>query len=164
MSAVLQSPSPTLRPMQEGDLVQVMEVELRAYPYPWTRGIFRDCLQSGHSCWVLELENRLCGYGVLSMGTGEAHILNLCVAPERQRCGLGELLLKRLLETAEQHHTDTVLLEVRPSNRPALELYRRNGFNEVGTRRGYYPSESGREDAIILARELLYPERTGVNR
>ncbi len=143
-----------LRPMREGDLKQVLAVEQAAYPFPWTRGIFEDCLRVGYSCWVLEEGAQIVGYGVMTVAAGESHILNVCVRPERQREGHGLRLLDHLVALSRRHHADTALLEVRPSNRAALALYRKAGFNEVGVRRGYYPGANGREDALILARHL----------
>jgi ribosomal-protein-alanine N-acetyltransferase len=143
-----------LRPMREGDLKQVLAVEQAAYPYPWTRGIFEDCLRVGYSCWVLEEGAQIVGYGVMTVAAGESHILNVCVRPERQRAGYGLRLLEHLVALSRRHHADTALLEVRPSNRAALALYRKAGFNEVGVRRGYYPGTNGREDALILALHL----------
>jgi ribosomal-protein-alanine N-acetyltransferase len=140
--------------MSELDLDEVVGIEQVAYPFPWTRGIFEDCLRVGYACWVLEQAGAIVAYGVLSVAVGEAHILNLCVRPERQRQGHGRSLLRHLLGLARRHHADTALLEVRPSNRAALALYQRLGFNEVGMRRGYYPGERGREDALILAIDL----------
>jgi ribosomal-protein-alanine N-acetyltransferase len=140
--------------MREADLDQVLAIEQVAYPFPWTRGIFEDCLRVGYSCWVLAEGTTILGYGVMSTAVGESHVLNLCVCPDRQRQGLGRRLLGHLLRLARSHHADTALLEVRPSNRGALALYREAGFNEVGVRRGYYPGHRGREDALILALDL----------
>jgi len=145
---------PSLRPMRQSDVPDVMTIEARAYVSPWTEGIFRDCLHVGYSCWVLESENGLLGYGVMSAGAGEAHLLNLCVAPEVHGRGHGRRLLKHFIEQALRYHTHAIFLEVRPSNRPAIALYESVGFHQVGMRRGYYPGEQGREDAMILALEL----------
>ncbi|MFP4079325.1 MAG: ribosomal protein S18-alanine N-acetyltransferase [Ectothiorhodospira sp.] len=145
-----------LRPMQRADLPFVMEVEPRAYPHPWTVGIFRDCLRVGYSCWVLEAPqlNELIGYGVMSMAVGECHVLNLTVRPEYQGQGYGRHLLRAFLAKARERGVETAFLEVRPSNAPAVALYRAEGFNEVGIRRGYYPADRGREDALVMARQL----------
>ena len=140
--------------MREADLDEVLAIERAAYPFPWTRGILEDCLRVGYGCWVLEQGRVVIGYGVISVAVGESHILNLCVRPEYQRQGHGRRLLDHLLALSRRHHADTALLEVRPSNRPALALYRQAGFNEVGMRRGYYPGTNGREDALILALAL----------
>jgi ribosomal-protein-alanine N-acetyltransferase len=155
MSAIPKTTAPQLRPMRESDLAAVMRIEMRAYDYPWTYGIFQDCLRYGYCCWVFERDDCVDGYGIMSIAAGEAHILNLCVRPEVRRHGLGRKILNYLVDLARRHDADTVLLEVRPSNRAAVSLYHELGFNEVGTRRNYYPAESGREDAMILAKTLL---------
>ncbi|MCG5513684.1 ribosomal protein S18-alanine N-acetyltransferase [Ectothiorhodospira shaposhnikovii] len=145
-----------LRPMRAGDLQAIMEIEPRAYTYYWSEGIFRDCLRVGYSCWVLTSRStgELIGYGVMSLAVGECHVLNLTVRPERQGQGFGRYLLGTLLDIARDRHAETVFLEVRPSNAPAVGLYRSLGFNEVGIRKRYYPADRGREDALVLALQL----------
>lgn len=146
---------PSLRPMRESDLDAVMAIEVRAYPFPWTRGIFRDCLRAGYSMWVYERGGALLGYGVLSVAAGEAHVLNLCTAAGNEGVGLGHRMLATLLKIARGQRAQRVFLEVRPSNPRAIELYQRAGFNEIGRRPRYYPASAGREDAIVMAMELL---------
>ena len=154
MSAVLVFRT-RLRPMQEDDLATVLEIETAAYPLPWTKQIFRDCLHVGYNAWVLELDDQIVGYGLMSIAAGEAHILNLCVHPHLQRCGYGGQILKQLLKIAKYHQADTVFLEVRCSNQAAIKLYQQIGFNQVGLRKGYYPTaQKQREDALILALAL----------
>lgn len=135
-----------------------MRVELSAYEFSWTKGIFRECLLAGHGCWVMELSGRIIGHGVLSTGAGEAHILNVCVAPQHQGQGHGRYLIGRLIDLARWHRAERVFLEVRPSNPGAIHLYDSMGFNEIGRRPRYYPAHKGREDAIVMALELLPPE------
>lgn len=154
MSAIVEPGLPLFRRMLEADVEQVMTIEVRAYAHPWTAGIFRDCLRVGYYCQVMELDGKMAGYGVLTLGGGEAHILNLCVAPGMQGRGLGRAMLEHLLEAAQRLHAETVLLEVRPSNQAAVHLYQSLGFNEVGVRNAYYPGHEGREDALILALSL----------
>jgi ribosomal-protein-alanine N-acetyltransferase len=154
MSAILNEPTLSFRPMQEADLAEVIEIERRSYPYPWTRTIFSDCLRAGYSCWVCERQGIIEGYGVISVAAGESHLLNLCVRPEALRQGIGRKLLKHFVSVARRHGAEVVFLEVWPSNRAALALYGKNGFNELGVRKDYYPAEGGREDALILARVL----------
>lgn len=148
----------TLRPMREDDLDAVLAVEQRAYPFPWTRGIFRDCLHAGYPAWVLQRDGELIGYAVLSIAADEAHVLNVCVAPEAQGEGHGRRLLRALLQLARAHGAQRVFLEVRPSNAVAIALYHAEGFNEIGRRPRYYPAIGGREDAIVMALELLDQE------
>ena len=144
-----------LSPMTAEDIDAVMEVELHAYEYPWSSGIFHDCLNVGYCCWVCKADSVVTGYAVMSVGAGEAHLLNLCVRPEWRRHGLGRRLLMYMLNIARGHHADTALLEVRPSNQAAISLYDTMGFNEVGLRKAYYPAANGKEDAIILALSLI---------
>jgi ribosomal-protein-alanine N-acetyltransferase len=143
-----------LRVMREDDLDAVMAIELRAYPFPWSRGIFRDCLRAGYPSWVLEDDGDLIGYGVLSVAADEAHILNLCTAPHRQGHGHGRRLLRALLQQARSRGAQRLFLEVRPSNPQAVALYMGEGFSEIGRRPRYYPAHHGREDAIVMAMEL----------
>jgi ribosomal-protein-alanine N-acetyltransferase len=148
-------PLAMLRPMREADLDAVLAIEVRAYPFPWTRGIFHDCLGAGYPAWVLEQDGVLLGYGVLSVAAGEAHVLNVCSAPEVQGRGHGRRLLRALLHLARARGAQRVYLEVRPSNPQAIALYHSEGFNEIGRRPRYYPAEAGREDAIVMAIELI---------
>ncbi len=147
----------TLRPMREADLDVVMEIERRSYPFPWSHGIFCDCLRADYPCWVLHDGDCVIGYGVLSVAAGEAHVLNVCVDPQRQGRGHGRRLLRSLLRLARGHGAQRVFLEVRPSNPQAIALYFDEGFNEIGRRPRYYPARDGREDAIVMAIELLDP-------
>ncbi len=140
--------------MTENDLRRVMIIETHAYQFPWTVGTFRDCLRAGCTVWLCEDDQDIQGYGVLTSGGGEGHILNLCVDPDYQQQGVGTTLLRALLATAEIADVATLFLEVRPSNKAAIGLYQKFGFNEVGVRNNYYPAKHGREDAIVLAKEL----------
>jgi ribosomal-protein-alanine N-acetyltransferase len=131
-----------------------MAVEKRAYPFPWSEGNYRDCLRAGYHSCVFTLDTRIIGYGVMSVFVGEAQILNLCIEPEQQGQGLGRRLLQRLLNEAKIHNADTAFLEVRASNLAAIALYLSSGFNQIGSRRDYYPAHGGREDALILGLSL----------
>ncbi|MFT5350143.1 MAG: ribosomal-protein-alanine N-acetyltransferase [Planctomycetota bacterium] len=154
MSAVLSQAMLVFRPMVEDDLESIMRVELAAYEYPWSEAIFRDCLRVGYCCWILESDDDFIAYGVMSVGGGESHILNLCVRPDYQNNGMGKEMLNHLMEIARHHNAQTVFLEVRPTNEVAIKLYNTAGFNEIGIRENYYPSDSGKEDALIMARNL----------
>lgn len=153
MSAVLK-PTSGLRPMSEEDLESVMAIERQTYPFPWTFGIFHDCMHVGYCCWVYELDDDIEAYAVMSVGANEAHILTLVVRESSRGQGIGRMMLQFLKDAAVQHKADTLLLEVRPSNDVAINLYRSFGFNDLGIRPNYYPAESGREDALIMAKSL----------
>ena len=140
--------------MLESDVPYVLAVEQQAYQFPWTEGIFRDCLRVGYTCRVLDIGGDVAGYGILSMGAGEAHILNVCVRAEYQCRGFGRKILLFLLERARAAGMSEAFLEVRPSNSAAIRLYQSMGFEPVGVRRGYYQALVGREDASVLRRVL----------
>lgn len=147
-------PQTQIRPMLPSDLRAVASVERAAYDYPWSRGIFRDCLLAGYCSLVLDVDGVVTGHGIMSVAAGEAHILNICVHPQAQRAGYGRRMLHALLVKAEEAEAKKVFLEVRPSNTVALSLYRSVGFEEVGVRPAYYQAANGREDAVVLASRL----------
>lgn len=149
---------PVLRAMSADDLEAVIAIELAAYEFPWTPGIFADCLRAGYRAWVVDHGGMVCGYGLLSAAASEAHVLNVCIDPGRRRNGLARLLMARLLDDARGLGAQRVFLEVRPSNTGAVALYEDLGFNLVSRRPNYYPAAHGREDALVMAMELLPPE------
>ncbi len=154
MSAILKHSTIVFRPMSEVVLEQVIAIEEAVYEFPWSIGIFQDCLSAGYCCWLMEQDECVSGYGVMSVLADEAHILNLCIKSNLQNNGLGKEMLDYLIDLAKVHHADVMFLEVRPSNRQALKIYEKSGFDEVGSRTDYYPAKFGREDALILAKQL----------
>jgi len=140
--------------MKHDDLDAVLANELHAYAFPWTRGVFRDCLKSDHECWVAELAGEIIGHGIVSLGAGEAHLLNVCIRRESQGEGFGRLLVRHMLARARRMGATVLFLEVRPSNHVAGALYETLGFREIGVRRNYYPALSGHEDARVLVLDL----------
>ncbi|UGB38926.1 ribosomal protein S18-alanine N-acetyltransferase [Frateuria soli] len=140
-----------IRAMRREDVAAVSAIENASYEFPWSSGIFSDCLKAGHPCWVLSCEGDVAGYGILSVAAGEAHVLNLCIGPDWRGRGLGRHLLGRLLDVARWSGAERVFLEVRPSNPVAKQLYESVGFREIGRRPRYYPAKGGREDAIVMA-------------
>ncbi|WP_442919615.1 ribosomal protein S18-alanine N-acetyltransferase [Methylobacter sp.] len=143
-----------LRKMRNTDLPQVMAIERASYRFPWGEDIFRDCFRANYNCWVCEEQDTVLGYSILSIAVGEAHVLNICVAPAEQGQGIGRKMLENLIELA-RGRAETMFLEVRPSNTVAIALYQDMGFNEIGIRKGYYEAENGREDAIMLALQIF---------
>lgn len=143
-----------IRTMTHADIPAVMVIERKNYPFPWSEDIFTDCFKAGYRCWVCESQNKVVGYSLLSIAVGEAHILNISVDPAEQKQGIGRKMMENALDYA-RGRAETVFLEVRPSNIHAIALYENLGFNEIGVRKGYYPAENGREDAIMLALQLF---------
>ena len=143
-----------LRPMAQADLPSVAALERESYVFPWSDQIFADCLRVGYHCVVVDTPAGVSGYAVLSMGAGEAHVLNLCVAERLRRQGIGRGLLLAALGQARDRGIRDAFLEVRRSNKGAIALYCEMGFECVGQRRGYYQAQEGREDALVYRLEL----------
>lgn len=152
-------PSALIRPMTHDDLALVSDIERRSYDFPWSHGVFRDCLLAGYHCIVITSDERVAGYGILSVAAGEAHILNLCVDPNYRSHGYGERLIDAILMRARSTDVREIFLEVRPSNQTALALYRKKGFHKVANRPAYYQAREGREDAAVLAKKLTTDDR-----
>ena len=143
-----------IRPMHELDVPLTVAIERAAYQFPWSEGIFRDCLRVGYVCRVVDVGGDPAGYGIMSVGAGEAHILNVCIRDEYRGRGFARKMLLYLLERAHASGMHEAFLEVRPSNTAAARLYQSMGFEQVGIRRGYYQAAVGREDAAVLRRVL----------
>jgi len=153
MSAVL-APQIEMLPMNARDFDEIMRIENVVYPFPWTRGNFADSLVAGYSAWVCRVGGELVGYVVVMLALDEAHLLNISVARNRQGMGFGARLLRHAMQIARQLGAERLLLEVRPSNSAALDLYRHFGFVRIGLRKAYYPAPEGREDALVLQSSL----------
>jgi [ribosomal protein S18]-alanine N-acetyltransferase len=142
--------------MCRDDLLQIVAIELEATPSPWSGVQFEQSLEQ-HCCLVLYdtkvdtkvNSNIVLGYAIVSTILDTAEVLNICISPEYQGRGLGSQLLTHLLNQLADD-IEVVYLEVRVSNFRAIHLYHNKGFREVGQRRDYYPTEFGREDAILM--------------
>lgn len=144
-----------LYPMQAEHLPQMLAIEQASYEFPWSEGVFKDCLRVGYSAWVAtDTRDSVLAYALMSMAAGEAHVLNLCVAPAHQRRGLASFLMRHLLMVARAASVELMLLEVRKSNIGGQKLYESFGFRRLGERRDYYPARAGREDAYVLGLDL----------
>jgi len=143
------------RAMQETDLSAVMEIENNSYEFPWTEGIFSDCLANGYLSLLYLQNGQIQAYLVSQFVVDECHLLNLCVRKDAQNHGLGAKMVQHLMNQARQNDMGSIFLEVRVSNEAAIHLYDKLGFNEIGLRRDYYPASNGREDALVLAHEIF---------
>jgi len=145
-----------IRRMRQEDLPEVLAIEGENYKFPWSEGIFTDCLKSvNYTCLICEEMDVIVGFSIVSIMAGEAHIMNICVAPSVHKQGVGSKLLEHMIVLATKK-AETIFLEVRPSNKAAISLYEKRGFNEIGVRKGYYPAENGyKEDAVMFALELI---------
>jgi ribosomal-protein-alanine N-acetyltransferase len=156
MAAVLK-PDELIRPMQKADIPWVMAIEQKSYEFPWTDGIFSDCLSVGYHCFVMERNADIAGYAIVSIAAGECHILNICIHERQRGQGLGRRLMEHILEHARAAGALMAYLEVRPSNITATGLYWSLGFEQIALRKDYYPARRGREDALVLACVLANP-------
>ena len=151
----MEGPPPVVREMAYDDLAMVSDIERRSYEFPWSHGVFRDCLLAGYQNVVLVRDRRVVGYAVLSVAAGEAHILNICVEPQFRAHGYGSRLLDEILFRARAAAVREIFLEVRPSNDTAIRLYRKKGFHKIADRPSYYQARGGREDAAVYVRKLV---------
>jgi ribosomal-protein-alanine N-acetyltransferase len=155
MSAVLKSVEARFEPLAPERLDEVLAVEQRAYPHPWTRGNFTDAIQSGYQSQLLMGGDELLGYFVAMKGVDEVHLLNITVAPEYQRQGWARVMLDALATWARGQGAQWLWLEVRQSNERAITVYENHGFRRVGVRKNYYPAANHqREDAVVMSLRL----------
>lgn len=148
-----------IRALTPDNLPDMLEIERQAHSHPWSEGIFRDCFRETYRWWGLMAEEVLAGYAIVSYLVDEAHLLNICVAPGWQRLGGGRHLLRHAVARARAEGMVRMLLEVRAGNTAARELYSREGFREIGWRKGYYPGSGGREDALVMELSLVDSSR-----
>lgn len=152
-----------VRAMTAADIAHIIQIEQDAYPFPWSAGIFRDCLRVGYLCRVVEMRGEVYGYAIMSFGADEAHLLNICIHRELREQGVGRKLLRYLLDCARKAGMRDAFLEVRPSNPVAVHLYESMGFVRVGVRKGYYQGTPIREDAWVYKLVLEETGAAGLN-
>ena len=145
---------PLIRRLSERDIDQVYAIEKQAYPFPWSRGLFVDCMYADYGFFGLQIGKDLVGYAIFNWAANEAHLLNLCIHPEWQHRGYGSLLLEFIINQAAKMDNRSMFLEVRESNLRAAALYRNRGFRVIGYRPSYYQAGDGRENAIVMLLEL----------
>lgn len=140
----------SIRPMSETDVTAVCMVEQRIYEFPWTEKNFVDSIQAGYEAHCMWIDYSLAGYIIMMPVLDEYHLLNISIRADLQGQGMGRLLLQWGIGRGRSAGMQGMLLEVRPTNESARCLYESEGFKLVGTRKNYYPSKTGREDALVL--------------
>ena len=157
--------------MQLADLDAVLAIESVSHIHPWTRGNFSDSLAAAHWAYCIRpsladgdvapgtfLDTQvLWAYCVLYPAVDELHLLNITVSPKLRKLGLGARMMEAIEGVASQQKMPRIILEVRPTNEPAYALYQKLGYEQIGVRKGYYPTspETGiREDAIVMAKSI----------
>jgi ribosomal-protein-alanine N-acetyltransferase len=158
-------------PMQAADLDEVLAIESVSHIHPWTKGNFSDSLAAGHWAYcirpLLDQANISFGsyldpqvlwaYCILYPAVDELHLLNITVSPKLRKLGLGSRMMVAIEGVAAQQNIPRIILEVRPSNESAFNLYKKLDYEQIGIRKNYYPAnpESGkREDAIVMAKSI----------
>ena len=142
--------------MDADSLDEVMAIERDVFPFSWTRKLFESAIREGYDCWIArDADDVMLGYFVMLKMVDEVHLLTIAVQRNVQGRGIGRRLVERVIERARDMQMDSLLLEVRPSNLRALEIYRRYGFAEIGRRKKYYEAANDtREDAIVMRLSL----------
>lgn len=143
-----------IRKLKEDDLVQVAAIENMTQAIPWSDKIFKDCFYVGYPGWVIEQENRIICFSLVSLRSDECHLLNLGVHPHYQRQGFGSQMLNYVLASARALGAMMIYLEVRESNTRAIALYEKMKFTQIDVRKNYYPALQGRENGLVYARTL----------
>ncbi|QWD17031.1 ribosomal protein S18-alanine N-acetyltransferase [Polynucleobacter paneuropaeus] len=156
-------------PMQSGDLDAVLSIEQISHTHPWTRGNFNDSLAAGHWAYCIRPEPKdaepgsyldphvLWAYCVLYPAVDELHLLNITVAPKLRRLGIAARIMRAIEGIAASRQMPRIILEVRPSNIPAITLYESLGYEKIGVRKDYYPADQAsgqREDAQVMAKSI----------
>ncbi|WP_228703721.1 ribosomal protein S18-alanine N-acetyltransferase [Kangiella sediminilitoris] len=143
-----------IRPLTSGDLDQIVAIELEAHEYPWKKSIHNSCIEVDYPSQVLEVDGELAAYAVYNYLYDECHLMNITTRPDRQGQGMATKIIHHIYQDAKQQGMKNVLLEVRASNHPAIQFYLKEGFKEIGRRPGYYPTKEGREDALVMQKDL----------
>lgn len=154
MTREIETGHPLIRQLFERDIDQIYAIEKQAYPFPWSRRLFVDCVYAEYGCFGLQIGKNLVGYSIFNWAANEAHLLNLCIHPEWQQRGYGSLLLEFTINQVVRFENHSMFLEVRESNLRAANLYRNRGFRVIGYRPSYYQAGDGRENAIVMLLEL----------
>jgi ribosomal-protein-alanine N-acetyltransferase len=158
----------TFMPMQPSDMRAVMSLEAISHSHPWTQGNFLDSLTAGHWAYCIRPEMTakaelpsnfpaLWGYCILYPAVDELHLLNITIDPVLRRNGVGSRVMQAIEGIAIQQKMSRIILEVRPSNIPAVKLYEHMGYAIIGVRRAYYPADEAtgeREDAGVMAKSI----------
>ena len=137
-------------PMDINNLTKVYELELESYDFPWTKEILRDCILYKYDSFVVVLNDNLIGYIISKITYPETHILNLTVKKNFRKKGIGKALIELIISDARLRNSENIILEVRANNTDAQSLYKKLNFEVIGTRKDYYESKDGRQDAYVL--------------
>ncbi|WP_133407756.1 ribosomal protein S18-alanine N-acetyltransferase [Parashewanella tropica] len=140
----------SISPLEVADCEVLHAIEQQAHSHPWSLPTIQSCFGGLYHNIGLYEANEIVGFAIVQQVIDEATLMDICVSPACQGKGYGKQLLKQVLEQAQHRGVKIMMLEVRASNQAAIALYLKLGFTETYRREGYYPTESGREDAIMM--------------
>lgn len=144
-----------IRKLHKTDLPKLIIIEELSHSVPWSEEAFQHCLNARYPGWVLELEGKMIGFIIMTLQAEESHILNITIDRRYQRKGYGKQLLAYGLKEVQKGGAVIAYLEVRASNTRAIKLYENMGFIQIGVRKDYYPVPTGKEDALVFAKDLF---------
>ncbi len=146
---------PLLRSATPADIPAMLQIEQSANSHPWSEGTFNTCFSERYfNAVLMDDDDAIIGFYIGEKVAVEASLFNIGVAPKAQGQGYGQQLLQHFIAQAQDLEALDCWLEVRQSNRNAIKLYEKCGFIQTGLRPGYYPTATGREDAILMALPL----------
>lgn len=140
--------------LSKDNIVEIWELEKICFDDPWSYNSFERELDNNISVYIVAraVETRkVVGYGGIWLMYDYADITNIAVSPESRRCGLGGKILQLLIDISSEKNMESINLEVRASNIPAIKLYEKYGFIKNGLRKRYY---KGKEDAVLMTKTL----------
>lgn len=140
------------------DLDDIYSIEKKTYDIPWTKNILRGCIIGNYDCFVSLKDSKIIGYLISKIISPDTHILNLTVDKDYRNLGIASQFINLIISQSILYDSKAIFLETRKTNYKAINLYRKFLFKEIGIRKGYYKTKSGREDAIVF-RKLLASSR-----
>lgn len=141
--------------MNTSHVPQIAELERLCFHDPWSENSIASEVKNALSLWFVAIENDVVvGYVGSQTVLGETDMMNIAVHPDYRKKGIGTGLILTLIHELKQRGSHSLMLEVRVSNEPAISVYKKLGFAEVGRRKNYY--RNPKEDALILRKEWKY--------
>ena len=140
-----------IKEMTISNLNDVYNLEIETYEYPWSKNILQGCVINKYDCFVATINKKIIGYLIAKISSPESHILNLTTDVNYRNIGIASQFLEMVILKCRLVKSNIIFLETRLSNSPAISLYIKFGFKEIGVRKNYYKSKNGREDAVIFS-------------
>lgn len=138
-----------IRPIEQNDIAAITDIEKNCFSDPWNENMLSDMINNDFDeTFVVEDEGHICGYVNIRTLADESELMRICIVPEKRGAGYSKLLMERAIIAAKIKKAEKVFLEVRESNEPAINLYKKYGFTEISKRPAYYTNPV--EDAVVM--------------